>query len=148
MASLRDQLQTDTKEAMKSQNKPLLSVLRLIMAAIKQKEVDERIVLDDSQIIAALDKMVKQRRESIAQYQNANRNDLVQQEEYELTVLQKYLPAQLSEAELDGLIKQAIVSTDAKTMQDMGKVMAILKPQVQGRADMGSLGNKIKQMLG
>ncbi len=146
--TLRDQLQNQVKEAMKSQDKPLLSVLRLIMAAIKQKEIDERITLDDSQILVILDKMVKQRRESISQYQAAKRDDLVKQEEYELSIIQRYLPEPLSEAELDALIKEAIASVDAKTMQDMGKVMALLKPQVQGRTDMGSLGNKIKNMLG
>lgn len=146
--TLRDQLQNQVKEAMKSQDKPLLSVLRLMMAAIKQKEIDERITLDDSQILVILDKMVKQRRESISQYQAAKRDDLVKQEEYELSIIQRYLPEPLSEAELDALIKEAIASVDAKTMQDMGKVMALLKPQVQGRTDMGSLGNKIKNMLG
>ena len=148
MATLKEQLQAATKTAMKSQDKPSLATLRLIMAAVKQREVDERIDLDDTQIIAVLDKMSKQRRESIEQYQKAGRTDLVQQEEFELALIQQYLPTPLSDDELEALIKQAINSTGAATMQDMGKVMNILKPQVQGRADMTSLSGKIKQLLG
>jgi uncharacterized protein YqeY len=148
VATLKEQLQAATKTAMKSQDKPSLATLRLIMAAVKQREVDERIDLDDTQIIAVLDKMSKQRRESIEQYQKAGRTDLVQQEEFELALIQQYLPTPLSDDELEALIKQAINSTGAATMQDMGKVMNILKPQVQGRADMTSLSGKIKQLLG
>ena len=148
METLRTRLQDDVKAAMKSQDKPRLGVLRLISAAIKQIEVDERIVLDDTQVLAVLDKMTKQRRESISQYQAANRQDLVEQEQFELNIIQEYLPEQLSDAELEKIIQQAIADSGAKTMQEMGKVMAILKPQVQGRTDMGSLSNKIKQLLG
>jgi uncharacterized protein YqeY len=146
--TLKPRLQEDVKAAMKSQDKPRLGVLRLISAAIKQREVDERITLDDTQVLAVLDKMTKQRRESLAQYQAANRNDLAEQEQFELNIIQEYLPAQLSDAELEKLIQQAIADSGAKTMQEMGKVMTILKPQVQGRTDMGSLSNKIKQLLG
>ena len=146
--TLKEQLQEATKAAMKSQDKASLAALRLINAAIKQREVDERITLDDAQVIIVLDKMSKQRRESITQYQSAGRTDLVQQEEFELGIIQQYLPTPLSEAELENLIKQAISETGAASMQDMGKVMAILKPNVQGRTDMGALSNKIKQLLG
>lgn len=147
MTNLKAQLQEATKTAMKSQDKPLLNALRLINAAIKQREVDERITLDDSQVIAVLDKMIKQRRESIAQYQVAKRQDLIDQEQFELDVIQRYLPTPLTEAELNALIKQAIGDSGATSMKDMGKVMGILKPQVQGRTDMGSLSNKIKALL-
>lgn len=147
MTGLKAQLQEATKTAMKSQDKPLLNVLRLINAAIKQREVDERITLDDAQVIAVLDKMTKQRRESISQYQTAGRKDLVDQEQFELDVIQRYLPTPLTDDELNVLIKKAIAETKAATMQDMGKVMGILKPQVQGRTDMGSLSNKIKALL-
>lgn len=146
--TLKEQLQESTKTAMKSQDKATLAALRLIMAAIKQREVDERILLDDTQIIAVLDKMLKQRRESIAQYQTAGRTDLVEQEEFEVSVIQRFLPEPLTDTELDALIKQVIAETGAATMQDMGKVMNQLKPLVQGRTDMGSLSNKIKQLLG
>jgi len=147
VTGLKAQLQEATKTAMKSQDKPLLNVLRLINAAIKQREVDERITLDDAQVIAVLDKMTKQRRESISQYQTAGRKDLVDQEQFELDVIQRYLPTPLTDDELNVLIKKAIAETKAATMQDMGKVMGILKPQVQGRTDMGSLSNKIKALL-
>ena len=132
---------------MKSHDKPLLGILRLINAAIKQREIDERITLDDAQILAVLDKMTKQRRESLAQYQTANRQDLADQEQFELDIIQRYLPTPLTDDELNALIKQAIAATGAASMQDMGKVMNILKPQVQGRTDMGSLSNKIKTLL-
>lgn len=145
--ALRTRLQEDMKAALKSQEKSELAAIRLILAAVKQREVDERITLDDSQVIAVLDKMVKQRRESITQYQAGSRQDLIDQEQFEIDLIQRYLPTPLSDAELEALIQQAISGTNAKTMQDMGKVMAILKPQVQGRTDIGNLSNKIKQLL-
>jgi uncharacterized protein YqeY len=147
VTGLKDQLQEATITAMKSHDKPLLGILRLINAAIKQREIDERITLDDAQILAVLDKMTKQRRESLAQYQTANRQDLADQEQFELDIIQRYLPTPLTDDELNALIKQAIAATGAASMQDMGKVMNILKPQVQGRTDMGSLSNKIKTLL-
>lgn len=147
MTGLKAQLQEATKTAMKTQDKSLLNVLRLINAAIKQREVDERITLDDAQIIAVLDKMTKQRRESISQYQTAGRQDLVDQEQFELDVIQRYLPTPLTDAELEQLIKEAIATTGAASMKDMGKVMGILQSQAQGRTDMGSLSNKVKALL-
>ncbi len=132
---------------MRSKDKPRLGVVRLVLAAIKQREVDERIELDDTQVLAVLDKMVKQRRDSVKQYTDAGRQDLADQESYEISVLQEYLPAALDDAELEALIKDAISSTGAASMQDMGKVMGVLKPQVQGRADMGAVSQKIKQQL-
>lgn len=147
MTGLKAQLQEATKTAMKTQDKSLLNVLRLINAAIKQREVDERITLDDAQIIAVLDKMSKQRRESITQYQTAGRQDLVDQEQFELDIIQRYLPTPLTEAEQEQLIKEAIAKTGAASMKDMGKVMGILQSQAQGRTDMGSLSNKVKVLL-
>lgn len=135
------------KEAMKSQQKERLSTIRLILSAIKQREVDERIVLSDEQIIATLDKMLKQRRESIAQYEKAQRQDLVDKEQAELSILQEYLPKQLSEQEIDQLINDAMGRLGISSVRDMGKLMADLKPQLQGRADMAVVSAKIKQHL-
>ncbi|HTV50375.1 MAG TPA: GatB/YqeY domain-containing protein [Steroidobacteraceae bacterium] len=145
--SLKDRITDDMKAAMRSGDKERLSAVRLILAAIKQREVDERISLDDPQVLAVLDKMMKQRRESIAQFESGGRSDLVAKESAELAVLQGYLPAQLSEAELDTLIDTAMRSTGATSIKDMGKVMGVLKPQVQGRTDMGALSARIKQKL-
>jgi len=147
-AELKQRLSDDMKAAMRSKDKPRLGVVRLALAAIKQREVDERIELDDAQVLAVLDKMVKQRRDSVQQYESAGRQELADQEKYEITVLQDYLPAALSEDELEALIKAAIDSTGAASMQDMGKVMGVLKPQVQGRADMAAVSQKIKAALG
>jgi uncharacterized protein YqeY len=147
-AELKQRLSDDMKAAMRSKDKPRLGVVRLALAAIKQREVDERIELDDAQVLAVLDKMVKQRRDSVQQYESAGRQELADQEKYEITVLQDYLPAALSEDELEALIKAAIDSTGAASMQDMGKVMGVLKPQVQGRADMAAVSQKIKDALG
>lgn len=146
-SALKSRLTEDMKAAMRSKDKPRLGVVRLVLAAIKQREVDERIELDDTQVLAVLDKMVKQRRDSVKQYTDAGRQDLADQESYEISVLQEYLPAALDDAELEALIKDAISSTGAASMQDMGKVMGVLKPQVQGRADMGAVSQKIKQQL-
>lgn len=135
------------KAAMKGGDKPRLGVIRLILAAIKQVEVDERIELDDNRILAILDKMTKQRRESAAQYEQAGRDDLLSQENYEITVLKDFLPEALSDQEIDALIDAAINSTGASSIRDMGKVMGQLKPELQGRADMGAVSGKIKARL-
>jgi uncharacterized protein len=144
---LKNQLNEDVKTAMRSKDKARLSVLRLATAAIKQREVDERITLDDAQVLAVLDKMIKQRRDSLSQYQAAGRQDLADQESFEIEVLSGYLPAALSEAELTAIISDAIAETGAASMKDMGKVMAIVKPKVQGRADMGQVSKHVKQTL-
>lgn len=136
------------KTAMKGGDKARLGIIRLILSATKQVEVDERVELDDARIISILDKMVKQRRESASQYEAAGRQDLLDQETFEIGVLQAYLPTALSENELEQLIAEAIASSGARTMQDMGKVMALLKPKVQGRTDMGAVSGKIKAKLG
>ena len=145
--TLKQRLDADMKSALRNKEKERLGIVRLILAAIKQREVDERITLDDSQVLAVLDKMVKQRRDSIAQYESAGREDLANQEKYELEVIQTYLPAQLSEAEIDALVDQAIAAAGAASAKDMGKVMNALRPQVQGRADMGAVSAKLKAKL-
>ncbi len=147
-SALKQRLTEDMKAAMRSKDKPRLGVVRLVLAAIKQREVDERIELDDTQVLAVLDKMVKQRRDSVRQFEDAGRQELADQESYEIGVLQDYLPAALDEVELDALISQAIKASGAESMKDMGKVMGMLKPQVQGRADMGEVSKKIKASLG
>ena len=146
--SLKERITEDMKAAMRSGEKERLGVIRLITSAIKQREVDERIVLDDTQVLAVLEKMIKQRKESVAQFQAGNRQDLVDKENSEITLLQGYMPSQLSDAELDSLIGEAIVATGAGSIKDMGKVMAIIKAKAQGRADMASVGAKIKAKLG
>lgn len=145
--SLKERITDDMKASMKGGNKARLAVIRLIMAAIKQREVDERIELNDNQIIAVLDKMVKQRRESITQYKAGNREDLADAEAQEIIVLQDYLPQPLSEQEIEQLIQQTIKDTGAQTIKDMGKVMGVLKPIMQGRADMSVVSQKIKSLL-
>lgn len=144
---LKDQIQSDMKVAMKAGDKTRLGVIRLILAAVKQREVDERIELDDTQVLAVLDKMVKQRRDSISQYSAAGRQDLADVEQFEIEVIQDYLPAALSEAEIAGLVTEAIAETGAAAISDMGKVMAILRPKVQGRADMGAVSALVKRQL-
>ncbi len=145
--SIKDAIQTDMKNAMRAGEKEKLAIIRLIMAAIKQREVDERISLNDEQVLAVLDKMVKQRRESVAQYTAGNRQDLVDQENKEIAFIQHYLPPQLSSAEVDALIIAAIAAAGATSGRDMGKVMGILKPQLQGRADMSQVSASIKEKL-
>lgn len=145
--SLKSTIQSEMKIAMKSGDKSRLATIRLIMAAIKQREVDERIELNDDQVIAVLDKMVKQRRESIKMYQDAERLDLAEVEQNEITVIQDFLPESLSEAEIDQMISSAISETGAETMRDMGKVMGKLKPLMQGRADMAQVSSRIKSLL-
>ena len=144
---IKGKIQEDMKSAMRNQEKDRLSAIRLIMAAIKQREVDERIDLSDEQVLAVLDKMLKQRRESVAQYEAAKRQDLVEKETAEIHVIQTYLPAQLSTEEIDTLINQAIQETGANSARDMGKVMGILKSKVQGRADVSAVSNKVKERL-
>ena len=144
---LKARIQEDMKAAMRAAEKDRLATIRLILAAIKQREVDERILLDDTQVLAVLEKMVKQRRESIAQFQSGGRADLVARENAELAVLATYLPEPLAEQEIDRLINETIAATGAASIKDMGKVMNALKPMVQGRADMGALGARIKARL-
>jgi uncharacterized protein YqeY len=145
--SLQNRIQQDMKDAMRSGDKPRRDVIRLILAAIKQREVDERIVLDDNQLLVVLDKMAKQRRESIEQFTKANRNDLVDQENFELGTIKHYLPEQLDDSAIDALIDEALQTTGASTIKDMGKVMGILKPKLQGRADMSTVSGRIKAKL-
>ena len=145
---LKAQLIDDMKAAMKGGDKSRLAVIRLINAAIKQREVDERIELNDEQVLAVLDKMVKQRRDSIKQYTDAGRTDLADVEQAEVEIIQGYLPAALSDDEITAIIEQAISETGAASMADMGKVMGKVKPQVQGRADMGAVSGLVKAKLG
>ena len=145
---LKQRIQDDMKSAMKGGDKRRLGAVRLVLAAIKQREVDERIELNDEQVLAVLDKMVKQRRDSLDQYQQAGREDLAEQEQFEIEVLQGYLPEALSAEEIDTLIAEAIAATGAESMRDMGKVMGQLKPQLQGRADIGAVSALVKQKLG
>ncbi len=146
--SLKQQILEDVKTAMRNKDKQLLGTLRLVTAAIKQIEVDKRIDgLDDAQVTDVLVKMVKQRRESLDSYQSAGRDDLADQEQFELDTLQPYLPAALSDDEINAFIKSAVDETGASSMKDMGKVMAILKPKLAGRADMGAVSKQIKASL-
>ena len=145
--SLKDRITEDMKTAMRAGEKERLATIRLILSAIKQREVDERITLDDSQVLAAIEKMVKQRKEAITQFEAGGRADLVAKETAEIAILQTYLPAQMSDAEIDGLIGEAIASTGAASIKDMGKVMAAVKAKAQGRADMGAVSARIKQKL-
>ena len=145
--TLKERITEDMKGAMRSGDKDRLATIRLILAAIKQREVDERITLDDTQVLAVLEKMIKQRREAITQFESGGRADLVAKETAEIGVLQPYLPAQLGEAELDALIGEAIASTGAASIKDMGKVMAAVKAKAAGRADMGAVSARIKEKL-
>ena len=148
MPSLKDRITEDMKNAMRAKDSERLGTIRMITSAIKQREVDERITLDDTQVLAVVEKMIKTRKESIAQFQTGGRDDLVAKEQKEVDLLQAYLPEQLSEAELDKLIADAIAQTGATSIKDMGKVMGIVKQQAQGRADMGAVSGKIKAKLG
>ncbi len=145
--SIKATLNDDLKDAMRARDKAKLNALRLIMAAIKQVEVDERVEIDDARMLAILDKLAKQRKESIAQFKAADRHDLVQQEEFELNLLTHYLPEPLSEVEIAKMIDEALIACHATTIGDMGKVMAILKPSLQGRADMAKVSAMIKARL-
>jgi uncharacterized protein YqeY len=146
--TLKERITEDMKAAMRASEKERLSTIRMVQAAIKQREVDERITLDDAQVIAVLEKMVKQRRESIVQFEQGGRTDLADKERSEIALLQAYLPAQLSEAEVDALIQEAIASTGAASVKDMGKVMGIVKARAAGRTDMGAASARIKAALG
>jgi uncharacterized protein len=146
--SLKDRIKDDVKQAMRDKDEARLVTLRMLAAAIQRKEVDERITLDDTQVIAVIDKQLKQARESIEQYEKGGRADLAEKEKREMAVYQVYMPAALSDADLDKLVAESIAATGAVSVKDMGKVMGVLKPKVQGRADMGALGAKIKAKLG
>lgn len=147
MSDLKQRLADDMKTALKGGDKPRLAVIRLINAAIKQREVDERITLDDAQVIQAMERMLKQRRDSVAQYEAAKRDDLADQERFEIGVIEAYLPAQLSDAEVDALVAQCVTDAGATSPRDMGKVMALLKERAAGRADMGALSGRVKARL-
>ena len=146
--AVREQLNEDMKAAMKAREADKLAALRLLLAAVKQREVDERITLDDAQLIAVIDRMIKQRKDSIAQYEKAARQDLADKEKFEISVLEGYLPQQLSQAEIDAAVAEAIAATGAKSAADMGKVMGVLKPKLAGRADMGKVSGLVKSRLG
>jgi uncharacterized protein len=148
MPSLKDRITEDMKNAMRAKDSERLGTIRMITSAIKQREVDERITLDDTQVLAVIEKMIKTRKESIAQFQSGGRDDLVAKEQKEVDLLQAYMPEQLSEAELDALIAEAIAASGASSIKDMGKVMGIVKQKAQGRADMGAVSAKIKAKLG
>lgn len=145
--SLKESIQQAMKDAMRSGDKRRLGVVRLILADIQRREVDDRITLDDDQITAVIDKMSKQRRESLDQYQKAGRDDLAEQETYELGILKEFLPEPMGEAEISAMIEAAIADTGAISIKDMGKVMGVLKPQLQGRADMSAVSVQIKNRL-
>lgn len=146
-SALKLRITDDMKTAMRAKDAARLGVIRLILSELKQREVDERISLDDTQVLAVLNKMIKQRRDSLEQFKAANRQDLVDQESFELGVLQAYLPAALSEAEVDQIIKEAIAASGASSIKDMGALMTALRPKLQGRADMGEVSKKIKTLL-
>ncbi len=148
MPSLKDRITEDMKNAMRAKDSERLGTIRMITSAIKQREVDERITLDDTQVLAVIEKMIKTRKESIAQFQSGGRDDLVAKEQKEVDLLQAYMPEQLSEAELDALIAEAIAASGASSIKEMGKVMGIVKQKAQGRADMGAVSAKIKAKLG
>lgn len=143
----KEQLLQDIKEAMRARDKQKLDVLRLISAAIKQIEVDERIEVDDARMLAILDKMVKQRQESISHYETAGRDDLIAQESFELSIIQHYLPAPLSASEITQIIEQAFTNVSVQSPSDMGKIMALIKPSLQGRADMGKVSQLVKAKM-
>ena len=145
---LKERITDDMKAAMRAGEKERLGLIRMLNAAIKQREVDERISLDDGQVLAVLEKMIKQRKESLVQFEAGNRPDLVAKESAEITLLQAYLPAAMSAAEIDALIGESIAAAGASSIKDMGKVMNLVKAKAQGRADMGAVGAKIKAKLG
>ncbi|HJS21453.1 MAG TPA: GatB/YqeY domain-containing protein [Steroidobacteraceae bacterium] len=145
--ALKERIQEDMKAAMRAGEKERLATIRMIMAGIKQREVDERIQLDDAQVTSVLEKMIKSRKESVVQFEAGGRVDLVARENAEIALLQTYLPAQLSEAEIDQLIAEAIAASGASSVKDMGKVMAVIKSKAQGKADMAVVGAKVKAKL-
>ncbi|HUL96910.1 MAG TPA: GatB/YqeY domain-containing protein [Usitatibacter sp.] len=145
--ALREKLNEDIKVAMKAREADKLAALRLMLSAVKQREVDERITLDDAGVIAVAEKMIKQRRESIAQFEKAARQDLVDREKFEISVIEAYLPQQLSQAEVEAIIAEAVAATGAKGPADMGKVMGVVKPKLAGKADMGKVSGLVKAKL-
>ena len=147
MSKLKQLITDDMKLAMKAQDKPALKAIRMILGAIKQKEIDERIELDDNQVMAVIQRMVKQRKDSISQFSDAGRTDLVEVEEAELLIINKYMPKQLSQDEIEAAVVKAISDTGADSMKDMGKLMGILKGQLDGKADMGQVSQLIKSKL-
>jgi uncharacterized protein len=147
MSKLKQLITDDMKLAMKAQDKSALKAIRMILGAIKQKEIDERIDLDDSQVMTVIQKMVKQRKDSISQFSDAGRTDLVEVEEAELSIINNYMPKQLSEDEIEAAVTKAISDTGAESMKDMGKLMGILKSQLDGKADMGQVSQLIKSKL-
>ena len=147
MSKLKQLITDDMKLAMKAQDKSALKAIRMILGAIKQKEIDERINLDDTQVLAVIQKMVKQRKDSISQFSDAGRTDLVEVEEAELSIINNYMPKQLSEAEIEAAVVKAIADSGADSMKDMGKLMGILKGQLDGKADMGQVSQLIKSKL-
>ena len=146
--TLKARITEDMKTAMRSGEKDRLSCIRMLQAGIQQREVDERITLDDAQVLAVVDKMIKQRRESVAQFEAGHRADLVAKESAEIAWLTQYLPAQLGDRELEALIREAIAATGAASIKEMGKVMGVLKPKIQGRTDIGALSVRVKTALG
>jgi uncharacterized protein YqeY len=147
-SAIKDRLNDSVKDAMRAKEKDRLTVLRMATSALKQIEVDERIELDDTRVLAVLEKLVKQRRESVDQFRKGGREDLADRELAEIVILQEFLPEALSEAEVDAIIREAIAATGASSAKDMGKVVGAVKPKVQGRADMGAVSQKIKALLG
>ena len=145
--ALREQLNEDMKSAMKARESEKLGAIRLLLSEVKRREVDERVTLDDAAVISVVEKMIKQRKDSISQYEKAARQDLADKEKYEISVIEKYLPQQLSQAEIDAVIAEAIASTGAKGAADMGKVMGVVKPRLAGRADMGKVSGLVKGKL-
>ena len=145
--SLKLRINEDMKTAMKAREADKLGALRLMLSAVKQREVDERITLDDAGVIGVVEKMIKQRKDSIAQFEKAARQDLVDKEKYEVSVLEGYLPKQLSQAEVEAIVAEAVASTGAQSAADMGKVMGVVKPRLAGRADMGKVSALVKQKL-
>ena len=148
MAELKAQITNDMKDAMRAKATMRLGTIRMLLAAIKQREIDERIELDDGQVLKIVQKQIKQRRDSITQFTDAGRLELAEKEQQELDVLETYLPAQLSEADVKAAVEKAIADTSAESMKDMGKLMGVLKPQLDGKADMGAVSKLIKSLLG
>jgi uncharacterized protein YqeY len=145
--TLRERLNEEIKTAMKAREPDRLAALRLMLAAVKQREVDERITLDDPAVVAVVEKMIKQRKDSISQYEKAARQDLADKEKFEISVIEAYLPKQLSPAEVDAIVAEALAATGAKSPADMGKVMGVLKPKLAGKADMGKVSAMVKAKL-
>src|ERR1700674_4715233 len=145
--ALRERLNEEMKAAMKAREQEKLGALRLLLAAVKQREVDERITLDDAGVVAVVEKMIKQRRDSISQYEKGARQDLADKEKFEISVLERYLPQQLSQAEIESIVAEAVAATGAKSAADMGKVMGVVKPKLAGRADMGKVSALVKAKL-